>query len=81
MLYTISIDRRITPNMINFCHLRLLFMPAQIIQTMTFTQIMDIWRPGRSLEDHLKMSKNLENFSRSLLWKLTVYANRIFSVQ
>ena len=36
--------------------LRLLCMPAQIIQTMAFTQIMDIWRPGRSLEDHLKGS-------------------------
>ncbi len=30
--------------------LRLLCMPAQIIQTMTFTQIMDIWRPGTVLE-------------------------------
>ncbi len=29
-------------------------MPAQIILTMAFTQITDIWRPGRSLEDHLK---------------------------
>ena len=28
-------------------------MPAQIIQTMSFTQIMDIWGPRRSLEDHL----------------------------
>ncbi len=35
--------------------LRLLCMPAQMIQTMSFTQIMDIWRPGRSLEDHLKI--------------------------
>ena len=34
--------------------LRLLCMPVQIIQTMAFTQIMDIWRPGRSMEDHLK---------------------------
>ncbi len=34
--------------------LRLLCMPAQIVQTMSFTQIMDIWRSGRSLEDHLK---------------------------
>ncbi len=37
--------------------LRLLCMPAQIIQSMVFTQIMDIWRPGRSLEDHLKASQ------------------------
>ena len=28
-------------------------MPAQIIQMMAFAQIMDIWRPGRSMEDHL----------------------------
>ncbi len=34
--------------------LRLLCMAAQIIQTMSFTQIMDIWRPGSSVEDHLK---------------------------
>ncbi len=34
--------------------LRLLCMPAQIIQRMAFAQIMDIWRPGRSMEDHLK---------------------------
>ncbi len=33
----------------------LLFMPAQTIQTIAFIQIMDIWRPGRSLEDHLKI--------------------------
>ncbi len=33
--------------------LRLLCMPAQIIQVMAFAQIMDIWRSGRSLEDHL----------------------------
>ncbi len=30
-------------------------MPAQIIQMMAFAQIMDIWRPGRSMEDHLKV--------------------------
>ncbi len=30
-------------------------MPAQIIQMMVFAQIMDIWRPGRSMEDHLKI--------------------------
>ena len=35
--------------------LRAAFMPAQIIQTMAFIQIMNIWRPGRSLEDHLNM--------------------------
>ncbi len=34
--------------------LRLLCMPAQIIKMMVFAQIMDIWRPGRSMEDHLK---------------------------
>ncbi len=34
--------------------LRLLCMPAQIIQMMTFAQIRDMWRPGRSMEDHLK---------------------------
>ncbi len=34
---------------------RLLFMPAQIIQMMAFAHIMDIWRPGRSMEDHLKV--------------------------
>ena len=33
--------------------LRLICMPAQIILMMAFTQIMDIWRPGRSMEDHL----------------------------
>ncbi len=27
---------------------------VRIIQMMAFIQIMDIWRPGRSLEDHLK---------------------------
>ncbi len=40
--------------------LRLLCMPAQIIQMMAFTQIMDIWRPGRSMEDHLKVPYNTE---------------------
>ncbi len=30
-------------------------MPAQIIQMMAFAQIIDIWRPGRSMEDHLKV--------------------------
>ncbi len=34
--------------------LRLLCIPAQIIQIMAFAQIIDIWRPGRSMEDHLK---------------------------
>ncbi len=34
--------------------LRLLCMPAKIIQMMAFAQIIDIWRPGRSMEDHLK---------------------------
>ncbi len=34
--------------------LRLLYMPAQITQMMAFIQIMGIWRPCRSLEDHLK---------------------------
>ncbi len=29
-------------------------MPAQIIQMMAFAHIMDVWRPGRSMEDHLK---------------------------
>ncbi len=29
-------------------------MPAHIIQTMTFTQIMVTWTPRRSVEDHLK---------------------------
>ena len=38
--------------------LRLLCMPAQIIQMMAFAQIMDIWRPGRSMEDHLKHMAN-----------------------
>ncbi len=28
-------------------------MPAQIIQMIAFAQIMDIRRPGRSMEDHL----------------------------
>ncbi len=41
--------------------LRLLCMPAQIIQTMAFTQIMAIWRPGRSLEDHLKSVCDYQN--------------------
>ncbi len=36
-------------------------MTAQIIQTMEFTQIMDIWRPGRSLEDHL--SNRINNYT------------------
>ncbi len=40
--------------------LRLLCMPAQIKQTMSFTQIMDIWRPGRSMEDHLKWKLNFK---------------------
>ncbi len=42
-------------------------MPAQIIQRMAFTQIMDIWRPGRSLEDHLKgyLPKNILAFMYS----------------
>ncbi len=31
-------------------------MTAQIIKTMAFTQIMDIWRPGRSVEDHLNIA-------------------------
>ncbi len=39
--------------------LRLVCMPAQIIQTMAFTQNMDIRRPWRSLEEHL------QNASRS----------------
>ncbi len=34
--------------------LRLPCMPPQIIQMIAFAQIMDIWRPGRSMEDHLK---------------------------
>ncbi len=29
-------------------------MPGQIIQLTAFAQIIDIWRPGRSLEYHLK---------------------------
>ncbi len=32
-------------------------MPAQIVQMMTFTQIMDIWTPaGITVWDHLKLS-------------------------
>ena len=31
-------------------------MTAQMIQTMAFTQIMAVWTPGRSGEDHLKNS-------------------------
>ncbi len=35
--------------------LRVPCMPAQIIQRMAFAQMMDIWRPGRSMEDHLNV--------------------------
>ena len=35
-----------------------------IIQTMTFTQIMDIWRRGRSLEDHLNFHDDQYSASR-----------------
>ena len=50
-------------------------MPAQTIQMMVFTQIMDNWRPGRSLEDHLKsIIIKYVTESRSILnilgWKL-----------
>ncbi len=41
-------------NLMVWMALRLLCMPAQITQTMAFIQIMDIWRPGRSMEDQLK---------------------------
>ncbi len=34
--------------------LRLLYMPAQIIQMIAFTQIIDIWTPGITLWDQLK---------------------------
>ncbi len=34
--------------------LRLLYMPAQIIQTMAFTQIMVMWTPWTTPQDHLK---------------------------
>ncbi len=37
--------------------LRLLYMPAQIIQTMAFTQIMVILTSRRSVEDHLNSLK------------------------
>ncbi len=48
--------------------LRLLCMPAQIIKTMVFTQIMDIWRPGRSLEDHL----NFQDMTFLWIWNVAV---------
>ena len=66
-------------------------MPAQIIQTMVFTQIMDIWRPGGSLEDHLKVNRtviqtkpesrtyNHDNIvikNRSIKTRYTVYSKR-----
>ncbi len=35
--------------------LKLLFMSAQIIETMTFTQITVIWTPGRSFRTTIKM--------------------------
>ena len=38
----------------------LLYMPAQIIQMMAFTQIMAIWTPEISLQDHLKKSHLLK---------------------
>ncbi len=52
--------------------LRLLCMTAQIIQTMAFTQIMDIWRPGRSLEDHLNLfwPCDLDLWPMTLTYKL-----------
>ncbi len=36
--------------------LRPLYMPAQIIQMMVCTQIMAIWTPATTLQDHLKTS-------------------------
>ncbi len=36
--------------------LRLLYMSAQTIWMMTFTQIMAIWTPGITLQDHLNQS-------------------------
>ncbi len=45
-------------------------MPAQIIQTMAFIQIMDIWRPGRSLEDHLKRKENENEMKKYNHYKL-----------
>ncbi len=44
----------------------LIYMNAQMIQTMAFTQIMDIWRPGRSVEDHLN-------------WHINIWAGSLFS--
>ena len=38
-------------------------MPAQIIQMMTFAQISDIWRPGRSMEDHLNTVDGVDVFN------------------
>ncbi len=35
--------------------LGLLYMPAQIIQMMVCTQIMAIWTPATTLQDHLKI--------------------------
>ncbi len=35
--------------------LRLLYMSTQIVQMMSFTQIMLIWTPWRSPWDHLKV--------------------------
>ncbi len=53
---------------------RLLCMPAQIIQTMAFIWIMDIWRPGRSLEDHL----NRHFYIESVQDPLYIYIKELF---
>ncbi len=42
-----------------FLAARLLCMPAKIIQMTAFAQIMDIWRPGRSIKDHLNENNTL----------------------
>ncbi len=40
--------------------LRRLYMPAQFIQMMAFTQIMDIWTPGITVWDHLNFDTCLQ---------------------
>ncbi len=43
-------------------------MPAQIIQMIALAQIMDIWRPGRSIEDHLNhLTQIVSNFCKFLM--------------
>ncbi len=37
-------------------------MPAQIIQMMAFTQIMVIWTPGITLQDHTLTTKKALSF-------------------